>query len=96
MRSRVVTVDPAAEHGDGGAARFERAAVRLAVDPARETADHREPGRRKLAPEHPGDLRTVTRAGASADDRDGGLREKLGLGASAKEESRRRVADRPQ
>ena len=77
VRRGIVAVDTAAEHGDRRAAALERAAVRLAVDAARETADHDEPGRRKLAAEHPRDLRAVPRAGARADDRDRGLRQQL-------------------
>ena len=69
---RVVAIDAAAQHGDRRAAGVERAAMRLAVDSARETADHHEPGGSELAAEHPGDLRAVRRAGARADDRDRG------------------------
>ena len=51
VRGRVVAVDAAAEHGDGRAARLERAAMRLGVDPAREAADDDEPRTRELAGE---------------------------------------------
>ena len=77
MRRGIVAVDTAAEHGDRCAAGLERATMRLAVDAARETADHDEPGRRKLAAEHPRDLGPVPRAGTRADDRDRGLRQQL-------------------
>ena len=70
--------------------------MRLAVDAARETADHHEPGRRKLAPEHARDLSPVPRAGARADDRDRGLRQELGRRFATEEHPRRRVADRTQ
>ena len=87
MRRRVVAIDAAAEHGDGRAARLQRAAVRFAVRPARETADHQEPRRRKLATKHPRDLGAVPRAGARADDRDGGLRQELGRRIAAQEQT---------
>ena len=96
VRGRIVAVDAAAEHGDRRAARLERAAVRLAVDTAREAADDDEPGRRELAPEHPRHLCAVGRAGARADDRDRRPREQLGSRAAAEEEARRRVVDRAQ
>ena len=67
---RVVAVDAAAEHGDRRAAGLERAAVRLAVDPAREAAHDDEPRAGELAPEHARDLRAVRRACARTDDRD--------------------------
>ena len=69
MGRRVVAVDPAAEHGDRDAADVERAAMRLAVDPASQAADDDEPGCRQLAPERPRDRAAVRRAGAGADDR---------------------------
>ena len=75
VRGRIVAVDPAAEHGDGRASGLERAAVRLAVDPAREAADDDEAGGRELAAEAARDLRAVRRARARADDRDGRPRE---------------------
>ncbi len=70
--------------------------MRLAVDATRETADHDEPCRRKVAPEHARDLSPVPRAGTRADDRDRGLRQELGRRFATEEHSRRRVADRAQ
>ena len=49
VRRRVVAVDAAAEHRDGRPARRERAAVRLAVDAARQAADDDGAGGRGLA-----------------------------------------------
>ena len=70
MRRRIVAVDAAAENGDRGAAGFERAAMRLAVDAARHPADDDEPRGGQLAAERARDVRAVRRAGSGADDRD--------------------------
>src|SRR5262249_21859543 len=86
--------DPAAEDGDRHAAGFERSPVRLAVDPARETADHDEARRGQLATERARDLRPVARARASADDRHGRPFEQLNRAGAAEEETRRRIEDR--
>src|SRR5207244_10762890 len=74
---RVVAVDAATEHRDGRAGRVERAAVRLTVDAARETAHDDEPGGGEVAAERPRDARAVCRARACADDRDRRPREQL-------------------
>src|SRR5207342_2179155 len=49
VRGRVVSVDPAAEHGDRETTRLERAAVRLGIDAAGEAAGHHDTG----SAEHP-------------------------------------------
>lgn len=91
MRSRVVAVDAAAEHGDGRAARVQRAAVRLAVDAARQAADDDEACRSQLAGKRTRDLATVRRAAAGADDRNGRPRQQLDLAAADVEPFRRIV-----
>ena len=96
MRSRIVAVDPAAEHGDGDPGGLERAAVRLGVDAAGEAADDDEPGGRELAAEAARDLAPVGGARTRADDRDRRSRQELDLGLAAQEEAGRRVVDRPQ
>src|SRR5204863_6963047 len=53
VRGGVVAVDAATEDRDGGAFGVERAAVRLAVDATRETADDDEACGRELAREAP-------------------------------------------
>ena len=59
MRGRVVAVDAAAEHRDVTPARLERAAMRLAVDAARQPADDHKPGGRELAAERARDRAAV-------------------------------------
>ena len=51
VRSRVVTVDPASQDGNGSPSALERSAVRLAVDPPRHPADDDQARRRQLAGE---------------------------------------------
>ena len=62
VRGRVVAVDPAAEDGDGSSAGLERAAMRLAVDPARHPAHDDETGGRELARERARDGAPVRRS----------------------------------
>ena len=59
MCGRIVAVDSAAEHRDRVTVCIECAAMRLSVDPACETTHDHDAGRRKLAAEHPRNLRTV-------------------------------------
>src|SRR5205814_1813831 len=66
MRTRVVTVDAAAEHGDRRARRIERAAMCAAVDPAREARDDDDTGGGELARELARDVRAVVGAAAHA------------------------------
>src|SRR5437868_1288429 len=94
MRTRVVTVDAAAEHGDRRARRIERAAMCAAVDPAREARDDDDTGGGELARELARDVRAVVGAAARADDRDARAREQLRLGFAAQEEARRGIVDR--
>ena len=94
MRGRVVAVDPTAEHGDGDTTGLERAAMRLAVDAAREAADDDEPGRGELAAEAARDLRAVRRARAGADDCNGRLREHVHRPRRRERRAARRVVDR--
>jgi hypothetical protein len=96
VRSGVVAVDPAAEHGHRRACRLERTAVRLRVDAAREPADDDEPRRGEIAPEAARDLAPVRRARAGTDHRHRRPRQQLGLAGAAEEEARRRVVDRAQ
>ena len=96
MRGRIVAVDPTPEHGDGGAAGLERAAVRLAVDAACEAAHDYEPRTPELASEHARDLGAVRRARARADDGDRRAPENIRTGGPANEQSRRRIVDRVQ
>ena len=74
---RVVPIDPAPEHGHRLPAGVERAAVGLAVDPARKPADDDEPGRGELAPERTRNGAPVRGAGARTDDGDRRPREQL-------------------
>src|SRR5881392_3994545 len=96
MRTRVVTVDAAAEHGDRRARRIERAAMCAAVDPAREARDDDDTGGGELARELARDVRAVVGAAARADDRDARAREQLRLSFTAQEEARRGIVDRAQ
>ena len=93
MGRGVVAVDPAAEHGDGRAARFERASVRLPsmprARPITTTAGRGElagEGARHLGPEAE-QARAPTIATA-------GRGEKIGIAEAAQEEPRRRIVDR--
>ena len=94
MRRRVVAVDAAPEHAHGHAARRQGAAVRLAVDSAREAADNDEARGGELAREGAGHLGAVRRAGTRADDRDGRPGKEADVAGAAQEESRRRIVDR--
>jgi hypothetical protein len=96
VRRGVVAVDAAAEHGDRVAVPGERAAVRLAVDAARQTADDDETRCGKLAAELPRHLRAVRRARACADDGDGRPLEQLRIAGAAHEEPFGRIVDRAQ
>jgi hypothetical protein len=96
VRGGIVAVDPAAQHGDGQATGFQRPPVRLAVDAAGEAADDDESRTGELASQRARDTRSVARARAGADDRDGRPGEHLGFGLAAEEESGRRIVDRPQ
>ena len=69
VRRRVVTVDAAAEHGDGDPACLQRPAMGFGVDTPRKAADDDQPGCGKLARDAPCDLAAIRRAGAGADDR---------------------------
>ena len=71
MRRRVVAIDAAAEHGDRRSTTRERAAVRLAVDPARHPADDDRSGGSCLARKEARNRPTIARARPGADDRDG-------------------------
>jgi hypothetical protein len=95
VRRRVVPVDPATEHADGDAVRFERSAMRVAVDAAREAADDDEAGRGEVAAEHPGDLGAVRRARARADDSDRTGPEEVRRAGTSQMELVRRVENRP-
>ena len=95
----------AAEHGDRSPARLERAAMRFAVHPSREAADHDEPGRGELPAQPSCDLTAVRRAGARAHDRDrrleratSGAPRRAGRAQAAdrgSREERRKAARRP-
>src|SRR5215204_5817241 len=62
MRGWIVAIDATAEHRDGQAACFERAAMRLAVDSAREPAHDDDSGRSELPRARTRHLRAVRRA----------------------------------
>ena len=59
MRRGVVAVDAAAEHCDRVTAALESPAMRLAVDAPCEPAHNHDSGRRELARDHAGGLRSV-------------------------------------
>ena len=96
VRRGIVAIDATAEHGNRVPADGKRTAVRFAVDPARQSAHHHDTGRRKLAPEHAGDLSPVRRAGAGADDRHRGLREQCHFSVTSHVEPSRWIVDRAQ
>jgi hypothetical protein len=96
VRSRVGAVDSAAEHGNGCAARLERASVGMSVHASGEAADDDQPRGGELAAEHSRDVGAVGRARASADDRDRRPVEQRELGCAAHEQPRRSVEDRPE
>ena len=68
--SRIVAVDAAPEDGDGEPARCERAPMGLAVDAAREAADHDDSERGEVTRQLARDLGAVRRAAAGADHGD--------------------------
>jgi hypothetical protein len=74
--------------------RIERTAMRLAVDPAGETADDHHTGRCELASEHARHLGAVGRAGARADDRDRGARKQIRVTLTSQVEASRRIVNR--
>jgi hypothetical protein len=94
VRSGIVAVDAAAEHGDRRPLRLEGAAMRLGVDPAREPADDDEAGGCELTSQPAGDRGAVAGARSGSDDRNRGSREDLRLGFTSQEETRRRIVDR--
>jgi hypothetical protein len=67
--------------------------MRLAVDPAREAADHDGTGVGDAACEHSGDGPPVPGAGSRPDDRHSRLCEKCRLGVAAQPEARGRVGN---
>src|SRR6185503_18441394 len=75
VAARVVPVDTAAEHRDRAPAAFQRTAVRFAVDPTSEAADHHNPARRQFAREGARDLGAVGGARTRADDCDARIRQ---------------------
>jgi len=93
VRGRIVAFDPATEHGDGRPGRFERSAVRLAVDATRHAAHDDEARCRELPPEEPRDLRSVRRTCTRADDRYRWQAEQLGACSSPDEQAGRRVVE---
>ena len=70
VRGRVVTVYPAAEHGDRDAAGLERAAVRLPVNSTGHATHDHDPRGREIASERPGYVRAIGRAGPGSHHRD--------------------------
>src|SRR5919201_144006 len=96
VHGRVVAVDAAPEDGYGVPVALERAAVRLAVDAAREAADHYDAGGGEVAAEHARDLPAVRRARPRADDRDRRAGEELPGAVPAQVQPLRRTVDRPQ
>ena len=62
-------VHPAAEDGEGGAARVQRPGVGRLIDAAREPADHADPGAREVPSEPRRLLGAVRGRGAAPDDR---------------------------
>ena len=71
VRRGIAAIDTAGQHGDGGAARGQRAAVGGAVDPDRSPGDHREPGCRQPGAEFARHVRAVSGGGPRPDDRGG-------------------------
>ena len=91
MGGRVVAVDAAAEHGDRPATGSNGAAMRLAVDAARETADDHDPRRGRLGRQHARDRTSVPGAGTRSDDRDCRLGEELRIRVAPEPEAAGRV-----
>src|SRR5436190_3238472 len=91
MAPRVVTIDAATEHGHRSPSSFERAAMGLAVDAARETADDDYTRPRKLTGERTGYLGAVRRATACADH--GDTRGAKGIHLPADEEQWGRIVE---
>lgn len=96
VRTRVVAIDAAPEHGNGRPTALQRAAVRPAVDASGKPGDDDDTGRSEVAAKRPRDVGAVVRAAPGADDRDRPLAEELRLRSPAQEEPGRGVVDRPQ
>jgi len=93
VRGRVVAVDPAAQDGDGQAARIESPAMGGAVDPAGQSAHDDEARGGELAAEHARRLRPVRRARPRAHDGHGRSVKELRLARAAEEETDRGIVD---
>src|SRR5207302_10367758 len=95
-RARIVAVDAAAEHRHRGAAAFQRAAVRPAVDATREARDDDDARGSQLAADRPRHVRAVVGAAARPNDGNRRLREQLDRGGAAEKETGRWIVDRCQ
>ena len=94
MGGGIVSIDAAAEDGDGSATRLERTPVRLAVDTTRHAAHDDESGSGELAAERSRHAAPVGRARPGTHDGDRRLGEDRRVRRTPQEELRRRVVDR--